>query len=167
MKKGGTDNKKTSSGINGATGPINSPTTLNSGLLFVQFWDGRAKDLTEQAGGPIHNPKEMGSNWRDIALRLSEEPEYARAFSEIYPDGIRGENIADAIAEYEKSLLTPDSRFDLYLKGDERALTAEEAEGWRLFKEYGCIACHQGQAIGGNMYQTLGVMDDSAPEEMA
>jgi len=160
LKRGGTDQVPTSTGIGGVLGPINSPTTYNSGFLFSQFWDGRARDLAEQAAGPVHNPKEMGSAWPEVIQKLSKDAPYVRAFAEIYPDGIRGDNIADAIAEYEKSLITPNSRFDRFLRGDARALSADEKDGYRLFKEFGCISCHQGVALGGNMYQTLGTMED-------
>lgn len=160
LKMGGTDQVKTSTGINGVLGPINSPTTFNSGYFFSQFWDGRARDLTEQAAGPVHNPMEMGSNWEEAIRKLSKDPSYVRDFSKIYPNGIQGENIADAIAEYEKSLITPNSRFDRFLRGDKKTLSAVELDGYRLFKEYGCISCHQGIALGGNLYQTLGVMED-------
>lgn len=160
IKKGGTDQVKTSTGINGVLGPINSPTTFNSGLFFAQFWDGRAADLFEQAGGPVHNPIEMGSNWPEVLEKLSKDTTYTRVFDDTYADGMTGNNIADAIAEYEKSLITPNCRFDMFLKGDKQALSVNEKDGWRLFKEYGCISCHQGAALGGNMYQTIGVMDD-------
>ncbi len=160
LKMGGTDQVRTSTGIEGAIGPINSPTTFNSGLFFSQFWDGRAKDLAEQAAGPVNNPKEMGSSWPEVISKLSEDSSYTQAFGEIYPEGIQPDTICDAIAEYEKSLITPNSRFDRFLRGDNQALSANEKEGWRLFKEFGCISCHQGVALGGNMYQTLGVMED-------
>jgi cytochrome c peroxidase len=160
LRKGGTDQVKTSTGINGVLGPINSPTTFNSGYFFSQFWDGRAKDLAEQAAGPVHNPIEMGSNWQEVIGKLSKDPSYVRDFDRIYPNGIQGENIADAIAEYEKSLITPNSRFDKFLRGDMKALSTDELDGYRLFKEYGCISCHQGIALGGNSYQTMGVMED-------
>jgi cytochrome c peroxidase len=160
LRKGGTDQAKTSTGINGVLGPINSPTTFNSGYFFSQFWDGRARDLAEQAGGPVHNPKEMGSNWEEVSRKLAQDPSYVRDFNRIYGNGIRGENIADAVAEYEKSLITPNSRFDRFLRGDKKALSTVELDGYRLFKEYGCISCHQGIALGGNLYQTMGVMED-------
>lgn len=160
LKKGGTDQAETSTGIHGAVGPINSPTTYNSGLFFSQFWDGRARDLAEQAAGPVNNPKEMGSNWLEVISKLSKDSSYARAFAETYSRGIQAVSVCDAIAEYEKSLITPNSRFDRFLNGDMQALSADERDGWRLFKEFGCISCHQGVGVGGNMYQTLGVMED-------
>jgi cytochrome c peroxidase len=160
LARGGTDQLPVSRGVGGVLGPINSPTVFNSGFLFAQFWDGRAKDLVEQAGGPVHNPKEMGSTWPQVIGKLSADRGYVEAFAAIYPRGIAGETISDAIAEFEKSLVTPDSRFDRFLRGDAQALSADEKEGYRLFKEYGCVSCHQGVAVGGNMYQTLGTMED-------
>jgi cytochrome c peroxidase len=160
LAKGGTDQRQVSEGINGALGPINSPTTFNSGFFISQFWDGRAKDLAEQAAGPVNNPLEMGSNWAEVIGKLSQDPSYVQAFDRSYSNGIRAENITDAIAEYEKSLITPNCAFDRYLRGDRHALTDDEQDGYRLFREYGCISCHQGVALGGNMYQTVGVMED-------
>ncbi len=160
LKKGGTDQAKDSTGINGTLGPINSPTTYNSAFFFSQFWDGRASNLAEQAAGPVHNPKEMGSSWPQVISKLSKDAAYTRAFAEVYPNGIQGVTICDAVAEYEKSLITPNSRLDGFLNGDKQALSPDEKEGWRLFKEFGCISCHQGVGVGGNMYQTLGVMED-------
>ncbi|HTP25807.1 MAG TPA: cytochrome-c peroxidase [Anaeromyxobacteraceae bacterium] len=160
LKKGGTDQAPTSTGIGGALGPINAPTTFNSGFFFSQFWDGRARDLAGQAAGPVQNPREMGSTWPEVISKLSSDKSYVEAFASIYSDGVQGANVTDAIAEYEKSLITPDSRFDRYLRGDPLALSADEKEGYRLFKEFGCVSCHQGMALGGNMYQTLGTMED-------
>ncbi len=160
LNKGGTDQVKYSTGINDALGGINSPTTYNSGFNFVQFWDGRAETLEAQAHGPVHNPVEMGSHWSEVIPKLKQVPYYRDSFVKLYPDGLTGDTIVDAIAVYERSLYTPNARFDQFLRGDRSALTKEEQEGYRLFKEYGCIGCHQGINIGGNMYQTLGVMDD-------
>lgn len=160
LEKGGTDNLARSVGINGAIGNINTPTVLNSGLNFVQFWDGRAATLEEQATGPIHNKAEMGSNWQEIINKLSNDGQFTRKFKKAYKDGLTSENIQDAIASYERALVTPNSPFDKFLLGDESAIKDEAIEGYYLFKDYGCDSCHQGMNIGGNMYQRLGVMDD-------
>lgn len=116
LKKGGTDQVRYSTGIKGALGGINSPTTFNSGFLFAQFWDGRAADLEEQAVGPVHNPVEMGSSWEEVLVKLNQDPDYPKAFAAIYPDGITATNITDAIAVFERSLFTPNSRFDQFLR---------------------------------------------------
>jgi cytochrome c peroxidase len=154
LDHGGAEPRKTSTGIRGQIGPINSPTVLNSGYNFVQFWDGRAKDLQEQAAGPVENPIEMGAKWEKVVERLGKNKEYAAAFAKLYEDGVTKDNATDAIAEYEKSLITP-SRFDKYLLGDEAAITDAEKKGYATFKETGCTACHTGIIAGGTMFQKM------------
>lgn len=160
VKEGGDDGLPTSVGINGQVGGLNAPTVLNSSKSLAQFWDGRAKDLREQAGGPIHNPIEMGSNWSEVISKLNQDTEFIRQFEKVYPHGLNEESIADAIATYETALVTVNSPFDRYLMGDDSALSEEALEGYKLFKAIGCISCHQGQAVGGNMFQKFGVMGD-------
>lgn len=160
LDMGGTDRLSRSIGINGAIGGINAPTVLNSGFNFVQFWDGRAKDLEEQAAGPVHNPIEMGSNWSEVISKLSKDQDLVKRFRNTYNDNITNANIQDAIATYERALITPNSPFDRFLRGDKTAMSEKAQEGYRLFKDYGCVACHQGVNIGGNMYQRFGVMGD-------
>jgi cytochrome c peroxidase len=159
MEHGGAEPRKTSIGINGHVGPINSPTVLNSSYNFVQFWDGRAKDLREQAEGPVANPGEMGATWDAVVAKLKKNEEYAAEFAKLYDDGITKINITDAIAEYEKSLITP-SRFDAYLKGDATAITDAEKKGYATFKEVGCPTCHTGIIAGGTMFQKMGLVKD-------
>jgi len=154
---GGDDSLKTSIGINNQSGTINSPTVLNARFNISQFWDGRAKDLKAQAMGPIKNPVEMGDSFLNVINKLSKIKYYKEAFAKIYSDKITKDNIADAIAEYEKTLITPNSRFDKYLKGDKKALNKDETDGYKLFKSYGCISCHNGVNIGGNLYQKIGI----------
>ena len=160
LARGGVDGLPSSIGIGGARGPINAPTVFNSSLNFRQFWDGRAASLEEQAAGPVHNPKEMGSNWAEVLGKLSQDAALVGQFKAIYPDGLQSQNIQDAIAVFERSLTTPNARFDKYLKGDKAALSSDELRGYQLFKTYGCVACHQGVNMGGNMFQTFGVMGD-------
>lgn len=162
LDQGGVDSLDTSTGINGAKGPINAPTVFNAVFNTHQFWDGRAADLQEQAGGPPMNPIEMGSvSWTDIVNKLAADATMKTRFSELYPDeGITANSITDAIAEFEKTLVTPDSRFDLYLKGDDEAITAEEKAGYALFKEYKCATCHVGEAMGGQSFELMGIKDD-------
>ncbi len=159
IELGGDDGRKSAIGVRGQVGPINSPTVLNSGFNFRQFWNGRAKSLEEQADGPVNNPLEMGSNWTEVVSKLSKDATMTATFRSLYPSGMTGENARDAIAEYERSLVTP-SRFDRYLNGDDKAISDDEKKGYQLFKEYGCIACHQGVNIGGNMYQKFGVFSN-------
>lgn len=152
----GTDNLEKSFGVERKLGVINTPTVFNSSLNFVQFWDGRAKDLFDQIDGPIHNPIEMATDWPTIVKKLNEVLYYKTSFNLIYKDVISSNNIKNALVEFEKSLITP-SRFDRYLKGDTSAITKDELEGYTLFKDYGCSSCHQGKNIGGNFYEKLGV----------
>jgi cytochrome c peroxidase len=160
LQAGGDDDRAVSLGINGQFGPVNTPTVLNATLNFVQFWDGRANSLEEQAAGPVHNPVEMASNWPEVIQKLAQDADYQREFSALYPGGISGDSIVDAIASFERTLLTPNSRFDRHLGGDSKALNALEKSGLKRFLEYGCASCHQGAAIGGNMFQRFGVMND-------
>jgi cytochrome c peroxidase len=154
------DGKARSIGINGAEGDINAPTVFNCGLNFKQFWDGRADTLEEQIDGPTHNPKEMGSTWPQIVEKLAADADLVKVFAASYPAGVTSDTIKDAIATFERSLTTPDSRFDRYLRGDTKALTEDEKKGYGLFKSLGCISCHQGMNAGGNMFQPFGVMAD-------
>ncbi|MCB0748554.1 MAG: cytochrome-c peroxidase [Ignavibacteriae bacterium] len=159
INKGGADQVRYSKGVGGATGIINAPTVLNSSLNFRQFWDGRAATLNDQIDGPLHEKHEMDSNWQQVIVKLEKDHAYKKYFDQIYDDGIKSANIKDAIATYESSLITP-SRFDRYLLGDKSALNQDEIKGYELFKNYGCVACHQGVNVGGNMYQIFGVMGD-------
>lgn len=160
LSKGGTEQKVSSIGINGSVGFVNAPTVFNSGFNFKQFWDGHADSLEEQIDGPISSSIEMGSSWSEIVSKLYKSPEYVATFKQLYSDGIQAENIKDAIASFERSLSTPNSRFDKFIRGNNNALTNEEKEGYRLFKENGCASCHQGVNLGGNMFQKFGVMGD-------
>lgn len=160
LKLAGIDGKTVAVGVANQRGTVNSPTVLNSTFNFRQFWDGRAATLEEQAEGPVHNPIEMASNWKMVIGKLSRDAHYPEAFKAIWPDGIQAAHIQSAIAEFERSLITPDSPFDRYLKGDALALAADARKGWDLFRNLGCIACHQGVNVGGNMYATLGVLGD-------
>ena len=158
LHTGGTDRKKRSIGINGQIGIINAPTVLNSGSNFRQFWDGRAATLEEQIDGPVQDQTEMGSTWEEVIGKLSRSREYIDDFRGIYSSDIKREDIKDAIADFERSLYTPNSRFDRYLRNDASAITPREEQGYRLFRTLGCASCHQGVNFGGNIYQKLGVM---------
>jgi cytochrome c peroxidase len=159
LSMGGTDNLKTSIGDHWNQGPINAPTVLNSSMNVAQFWDGRAADLKEQAGGPIANPGEMAFSHM-LALEVLESiPAYVREFTQVFgPDCINIDQVTEAIAEFEKTLVTPNGRFDLWLLGDANAITAEELAGYQLFKDSGCVACHMGPAVGGSSFQKMGLV---------
>jgi len=160
LDKGGTDRSKYSTHYNGTLSAVNSPTIFNVGFNFKQFWNGRVETLEEQAGMILNNSKSMGISWEDVISRLSKDPEYTSKFKLIYKSEIKPEHIQNAIAEYERSLFTPNSRFDQYLRGDTNAINQEELEGYLLFKKYGCTSCHQGVNVGGNMFETFGISGD-------
>lgn len=163
LDQGGVDRLQFSVGIRGQVGGRNAPTVFNSGLNFRQFWDGRAATLEDQIDGPIANPLEMGSNWPEIVLKLNRSPDYVNSFAEVYGDGISSVSVKNAVATFERSLNTPNSRFDRYLRGDATALTTTELDGYHEFKSFGCVSCHQGTNVGGNMYQVLGVVEQPGP----
>ena len=160
LQAGGDDNQRFSFGIKGQRGSVNAPTVLNAVFNFRQFWDGRAANLQEQAMGPVENPVEMGNSFENLIQTLKKTP-YKRQFQAIYKEGITKKTITDAIAEYEKTLITPNAPIDRYLKGDKDALTQKQKEGYELFKSKGCVSCHQGRNIGGNMYNKFGIFQDS------
>lgn len=157
----GVDNKKVSDGINNQKGGINAPTVYNAVFNVKQFWDGRARDLQEQAAGPPLNPVEMGSeSWDEVIPKLNEDKKLKEAFTAVYPEGFTGETITNAIAEFEKTLITPNSAFDKYLKGDESAISDDAKQGYSLFKENKCATCHVGEAMGGQSFEYMGLAMD-------
>ena len=158
----GVDSQPTSPGHEGKRGGRNSPTTMNAALHIAQFWDGRAKDVEEQALGPILNPIEMGMpNEAAVVDKLKKIDEYKRMFAEAFKDEkdpFQYKNIGKAIGAFERTLLTP-SRFDDFLKGDEKALNDTEKRGLQKFIQMGCATCHNGMAIGGNSYRKIGLVE--------
>lgn len=159
LSMGGTDNLVSSIGHGWQQGPINSPTVLNSSMNIAQFWDGRAADLKEQAGGPIANPGEMAFTHALAVDVLESIPTYVAEFKQVFgSDEVNIDRITDAIAEFEKTLVTPDSRFDRWLKGDTEAINETELAGYQLFKNSGCVACHMGPALGGSSFQKMGLV---------
>lgn len=169
LSMGGTDNIKTSIGHNWQEGPINAPTVLNSSLNVAQFWDGRAADLKAQAGGPIANPGEMAFTHTLAIDMLKSIPGYVSEFKKAFgSETVDIEKVTKAIAAFEETLVTPNSRFDKWLKGDKKALNKTELAGYQLFKDSGCVACHNGQAVGGNSFQKMGLVEPykaSSPAE--
>jgi cytochrome c peroxidase len=157
LKKGGTDQRRFSIGIGGVEGHINSPTVYNSSFNFRQFWDGRSQDLVTQASGPVHNPIEMGSNWDEVISKLEKDDEYKKAFKEVYGKAMTGDLVAEAIATFERSLLSSGSRFDRYLTGDTAALNSEEKAGYELFLKHSCTNCHLGPSLGGRSFEKMGI----------
>ncbi len=160
LSKGGSDHRARSIGIHGARGAVRAPTVFNAALNVAQFWDGRAATLEDQVSGPVTNPLEMGSTWPGLLRRLAAAPDYAAAFRRLYGHGPDKASVSDAIATFERGLITVNSRFDAYLLGDDNALNDNERKGYALFKSYGCASCHQGANVGGNMYQKFGFVGD-------
>ena len=160
LERGGDDGRPVSVGVGDSMGAVNAPTVFNAGFNFKQFWDGRADTLEAQIDGPVTSPVEMGSLWPDVIAKLYRDETYPSEFASIYADGINRANVKNALAEFMRSLTTPNSRFDAYLAGDRGALNEQEARGYALFKSYGCASCHQGANVGGNMFQVFGVIND-------
>jgi cytochrome c peroxidase len=159
LANGGDDGRARSVGVARRTGVINAPSVFNASLNFVQFWDGRAKTLEEQVEGPITHRAEMSTSWDDVVAKLKRDPDYVRGFA-AYADGITAANVRTSIATFERTLLTHDAPFDRWLGGDDNALSSEQKSGYALFKSVGCVACHQGRNVGGNMFQRFGVLGD-------
>jgi len=165
VSQGGDDGFPVSVGINGAVGGRNSPTVLNSVFSFRQFWDGRSSDLAEQAVGPIHNPIEMGSSFPEIIMKLSQSEEFVAAFKQVNAKGITQEAIVQAIVTFEEALTTPNAAIDQYILGNDAALNAQQKKGYEKFISLGCVSCHQGVNIGGNLYQRIGRIN-RVPEKL-
>ena len=158
LETAGVDNHQYSHGVDDQLGGVNAPTVYNAVYNFVQFWDGRAKTLADQAAGPPLNPVEMASPSFDaIIAKLKADKAFAKAFDKVYPDGLTEANITDAIEEFERTLITPNSRFDKWLRGDDSAITADELAGYELFKTYDCATCHVGPNLGGLSYELMGL----------
>lgn len=160
LAHGGADGLPRPVGIGGIVGVINTPSVFNSAFNFRQFWDGRAATLEDQIEDHLLDPKEMASNWPDVVARLEKVAVYRRDFTALYPDGIKPETVKDAIATFERSLTTPNSKFDRFLRGEQNALDGDEFAGYVLFKKLGCITCHQGVNVGGNLYEKLGLFEN-------
>ena len=164
LDKGGVSDPshRTSEGINGQFGGVNAPTVYNAYFNIQQFWNGRAADLAAQAAGPPANPVEMGDQtWEQICARLSQDAALVAEFEQLYPgQGLTEATVTNAIAEFEKTLITPNGAFDRYLKGDENAISEMAEDGYEEFLEHGCAACHVGVIAGGQSFEYLGIFED-------
>jgi len=164
---GGSDNVPTSIGHGWQKGPRNSPTVLNAVFNAAQFWDGRAKDLQEQAKGPVQASVEMNSTPERVVATLKSIPEYVAEFEKAFPndkDPVSFDNMAYALEAFEVSLVTPNSPFDRFLGGDDAALDAKQKQGLALFMDSGCAACHNGVNVGGQGYFPFGVIKKPGAE---
>ena len=157
LDAGGDDNVALGISMTDSQHIINTPSIFNAQFNFRQNWDGSVKTLEEQIDMVVNNHHEFKNNWDDIITALSNDHELKNGFNEVYLDGVTRDNIIDALVEFEKTLITPNSRFDKYLRNEDDALTEDEIKGYIAFKELGCISCHQGINIGGNLYQKFGV----------
>lgn len=161
LDKYGVDGAKTSEGHKKQLGKRNSPTVFNAAGHFVQFWDGRAKDVEEQAKGPVLNPVEMAmKDDKAVVAEINKSKWYKDQFKKAFPqdkDPVSFDNMAKAIAAFERKLVTP-SKWDKFLGGDKDALSKEEKAGFNTFVKSGCTACHSGTLVGGTMFQKLGIV---------
>lgn len=168
LSMGGSDNLRTSVGHNWSEGPINSPTVLNSTMNVAQFWDGRAKTLKDQAAGPIANPGEMAFTHELAVTVIASIPGYVSEFDTVFGSpAVDIDRVTTAIAAFEETLVTPNARFDQWLKGDTTALSSREAAGYKTFKSSGCPMCHNGPAAGGASFQKMGVVEPYRTENPA
>jgi cytochrome c peroxidase len=154
---GGGDRNATAVGVYGLKGPRNVPTVFNAALNVAWNWDGRSTSLAEQLDGPLTSPIEMGATWPQVVERLVEDVPFRTAFEHVYPEGIARESLADAIAEYERSLITVDAPFDRFLRGEPTAIGDEAKAGHAIFVRAGCATCHVGPALGGQSFEVLGL----------
>ncbi len=159
LANGGDDGKPVSMGVKNAMGLINTPTVFNSAYNFKHFWNGRASSLEEQVDAPVQASNEMDEIWPRVIAKLYKDSAYPAEFEKTFNDKITREHIKASIAEFQRSLITPNSRFDQYLRGNHQAMNQQELQGYQAFKDYGCISCHQGMNVGGNMFQVFGVIN--------
>lgn len=160
INRGGIDNLTRYIGIYNKMGSLNTPTIFNTHLNFRQFWNGRAKDLDAVIEDHLQDPTIFKNNWQTVLKRIEGSPQLMNEFNQAYGKKPGKAEVKDALINYIETLTTPRSRFDLYLQGDTKALSPRAIKGYNLFKSYGCITCHQGPNIGGNLYQRLGVYKD-------
>jgi cytochrome c peroxidase len=159
FQHGGADPRPFSVGANGTVHKLNTPTVFNSGFNFRQQWAGGAISLEALTGIVVKSPRVFNSTWDAVIGKLSKDAQLQNDFKAIYPVGMTPDSISDALAVYQRSLVTP-SRFDRYLRGEANAISADEKLGYERFKAYGCVGCHQGVNVGGNMFQRFGAMND-------
>ncbi len=161
LRYGGADRAVTPTGHLGQIGSMNTPTVFNAVFHLGQFWDGRAPDLEAQVDGPPNTPTEMASNWEEISAKLNTDGSLMADFERAFPEGEFDESVDArfvrlAIAEFERTLITPNAPFDRYLRGDTGAVSEAAKEGYQLFKDVGCIECHNGMGVGGGSFQVVG-----------
>jgi cytochrome c peroxidase len=164
LTEGGDDNRTRSEGSDGALLDFNAPTVFNVALNFRLNWRGNFRTLEEQNEAVLRNPDLMNTTWEELLPKLRADETYADAFARIYGGAPAPAHVLDALATFQRSLITPDGRFDRRLRGEHDAITPDEARGYQLFKDYGCVACHQGVNVGGNLFQRFGIFRDPFTE---
>jgi cytochrome c peroxidase len=160
LEVGGDDDLSSGIALDGSEHVVNTPSIFNARFNFRQHWDGESATLEEQIDQALHSHLIAGSNWDQLLAKLNDDSDLAALFERIYSSEITRENYLDALTEFEKSLVTPNSRFDQYLLGNPDSITEDEKKGYLLFKELGCISCHQGINVGGNLFQKFGIFYD-------
>jgi cytochrome c peroxidase len=165
LEQGGMDGRRRATSANDSQPARNTPTIFNVGLNASFNWDGIADSLEAQAEIVLLSPRLMNATWPELLAKLR-DADYVARFNDAFPEGLTQANVLAALADFQRSLLTPNARFDRYLRGERDALTEAEQQGYTLFKSYGCVACHQGMNIGGNMYQKFGVFAETSSAEM-
>lgn len=160
FEHGGADPRPRSPGVGGEPGIVHAPSIFNLAFNHCYNWDGRSCSLAAHALIPLTNPKVMGLELERIVPTLAAEGDYAERFAAAYADGLTAANVAHALGAYERTLVTPNAPLDRYLLGDDDALGPEQLAGYRLFKAIGCVSCHQGTNVGGNLFQRFGVLDE-------
>lgn len=157
LDQGAMDGKPRAEAIDGVSLLRNTPTIFNVGFNYFFNWDGVVTTLENHTEKVMLNPKVMGSSWEKILVTIGSEPDYLSAFKKLYPEGLTRKSLVNAMVSFERSLVTPNARFDRFLRGEVEALSQTEQAGFRLFNELGCVTCHQGINIGGNLFQKFGV----------
>jgi len=161
---GGSDGRPRSSGADSNPLDYNSPTIFNVALNFRLNWRGTFHSLEEQNDAVLLDRRLMNTNWEELLGKLRHDADYARSFAAIYGGSPERSRVLDALATFQRSLVTPNAPFDRYLNGQRDAITADEERGYHLFKSYGCISCHQGVNLGGNLFQRFGIFEDASTQ---
>jgi cytochrome c peroxidase len=160
LDAGGDDGQAKSIGADGQPLDVNTPTVFNAALSFRLNWRGDFRSLEEQAEAVLLNPRLMKANWEELVARLKSDQSYNQTFQAIYGGPPARPQILDALASFQRSLITPSAPFDRFLRGDSSAISSGEKHGYELFKSRGCVACHQGVNVGGNLFQRFGIFRD-------
>ena len=160
LAEGGDDNRARSPGSDGAPLNFNAPTVFNTALNFRLNWRGNFRTLEKQNEAVLLEPDLMNTTWEELLAKLRADEAYQEAFAAVYGSDPAPAHVLDALATFQRSLTTPNARFDRYLRGERDAITPDEERGYQLFKDYGCVACHQGVNVGGNLFQRFGIFHD-------